>query len=164
MKLLAFISFIIILASCNPVSKAIKTLDKNPEAAAIFCATRFPAKDSIIKGDTIIKTDTVENILVDTVQILCPPNGTETIKIKAACPPSKTIYINTHTSDTIIRRDRAAETVLSNALTASQTLVTKLQGQYEDMKDKRDKWRLYFFILLGSVGVYVLLKLKRILP
>lgn len=152
------------LYSCNPISKAVKTFNANPEQAALYCALTFPVRDSIIKGDTILKTDTVTNESVEYIQVECPPNSPDTIKITKPCPPGKTIYQTKVVTDTVIRRDFAKETVLSNSLTDCQTTVTKVQKQYEDMKDKRDKWRLWFWILVGAAGAYTLLKIKRIIP
>lgn len=154
----------IFLYSCNPVKKAVNTFDKYPNAAALYCSIKFPAKDSTIKGDTVTKTDTIVNVITDSVSVDCPPDQPKIITITKACPPGKTITVTKVVTDTIIRRDIAKETVLSNSLTESQTTVTKLQGKYEGMKDKRDRWRLWFWILLGAAGAYTALKIKRIIP
>lgn len=103
------------------------------------------------------------NVITDSITVDCPPNSIDTIRITKPCPPGKTVYQTKIVTDTVIRRDFAKETVLSNALTKSQTTITKVQGQYEDMKDKRDKWRLWFWILLGAIGAYTALKIKRII-
>lgn len=153
-----------LIFSCNPVSKAVKTFNANPTQAALYCALTFPVKDTTIKGDTITKTDTVINVVTDSVTVNCPPNSIDTIRVTKPCPPGKTVYQTKIVTDTVIRRDFAKETVLSNALTASQITVTKVQGQYEDMKDKRDKWRLWFWIALGAIGAYTILKVKRLIP
>lgn len=158
--LIAAISFY----SCNPVSKAVKTFNANPVQAALYCALTFPVKDSIIRGDTVIKIDTLVNIIGDTVSVDCPPNATDTITIKKPCPPGRTIYQTKVVTDTVIRRDFAKETVLSNSLTDCQTTVTKVQKEYEEMKDNRDKWRLWFWIAVGAIGAYTILKIKRLIP
>jgi hypothetical protein len=44
---------IYILASCTTANKAISYMDRHPETASNYCATRFPVRDSIIKGDTV---------------------------------------------------------------------------------------------------------------
>jgi hypothetical protein len=163
-KQIILYSVTILIISCNPISKAVKTFNANPEQAALYCAVTFPVKDSIIKGDTVVINDTVTNTIVDSVKVDCPPNSEKVITITKACPPGKTITVTKVITDTVIRRDIAKETVLSNALTESQTTVTKVQGQYEAMKDKRDKWRLWFWILLGAAGAYTFLKIKRIIP
>ena len=67
-----YILIILLFASCNPLKKAQQTFDANKPAAAEYCADRFPVKDSLIKGDTLVTTDTVyfkeyENVItVDT--------------------------------------------------------------------------------------------------
>ncbi len=152
------------LFACNPVKKAIKTMDEHPAQAALFCASRFPAKDSLIKGDTVTVRDTITSKETEIVTVDCPPNQKDTVRISKACPPGKTIYVTNTIRDTIVRVDKAKEKVLENNLTACQTTVTKVQGDYEDMKDKRDKWRLWFWIMVGAAGVYVVLKVKKILP
>jgi hypothetical protein len=159
-----YLLIILLFASCNPLKKAQQTFDANKPAAAEYCADRFPVKDSLIKGDTLVTTDTVyfkeyENVVtVDTFRTM-PITNTRYI--------TKTIRI----TDTIIRRDNAREQVLEARLKNTQqvlennnTVLEKWRSDYYGMKDKRDKWRIRFFILLGLTIAYVGLRVKKLIP
>ncbi len=161
-----YLLIILLFASCNPLKKAQQTFDANKPAAAEYCADRFPVKDSLIKGDTLITTDTLyikeyENIVtVDTVPMPLP-SVTHTRYI------TKTIRI----TDTVIRRDNAMEQVLANQVRHCNDLQielidknTRLSEQVDEMKSKRDKWRVRFFILLGLTIAYAGLRFKKLIP
>ena len=156
--------FIYMLFGCNPLKKAQQTFDANKPAAAEYCADRFPVKDSLIKGDTLVTTDTVyfkeyENVItVDTFRT-APITNTRII--------TKTIRI----VDTVIRRDNAREQVLANQVRQCNDLQielvnknTRLSEQVDEIKGKRDKWRIRFFILLGLTIAYVGLRVKKLIP
>ena len=159
-----YLIIILLFASCNPLKKAQQTFDANKPAAAEYCADRFPVKDSLIKGDTLVTTDTVyfkeyENVItVDTFRT-APVTNTRYI--------TKTIRI----TDTVIRRDNAREQVLANQVRQCNDLQielvnknTRLSEQADEMKGKRDKWRIRFFILLGLTIAYVGLRVKKLIP
>lgn len=161
-----YILIILLFASCNPLKKAQQTFDENKPAAAEYCADRFPVKDSLIKGDTLVTVDTLyvkeyENIVtVDTIPMPLPA-VTHTRYI------TKTIRI----VDTVIRRDNAREQVLANQARQCNDLQielinknTRLSEQVDEMKGKRDKWRIRFFILLGLTIVYAGLRVKKLIP
>jgi hypothetical protein len=44
---------VLILTSCTTANKAVSFMDRHPETASNYCATRYPPRDSIVKGDTI---------------------------------------------------------------------------------------------------------------
>lgn len=44
---------ILMLTSCTTANKAISYMDRHPETASNYCATRYPPRDSIVKGDTV---------------------------------------------------------------------------------------------------------------
>ena len=161
-----YLLIILLFASCNPLKKAQQTFDANKPAAAEYCADRFPVKDSLIKGDTLVTTDTLyvreydHRVTVDTVLLpTMPITNTRYI--------TKTIRI----TDTVIRRDNAREQVLANQIRQCNDVQielidknTRLSEQVDEMKSKRDKWRLRFFILLGLTIAYVGLRIKKLIP
>lgn len=161
---IAFIAIIFLIGafSCNPLKKAQQTFDANKPAAAEYCADRFPVKDSLIKGDTLVTTDTLYVKEYDTI--------VDTIKLKSYYPTkyiTKTIRI----TDTVIRRDNAREQVLANQVRQCNDVQielieknTRLSEQVDEMKGKRDKWRTRFFILLGLTIAYVGLRVKKLIP
>lgn len=154
-----------VFTRCSPVKKAIETFDKHPDAAAEYCADRFPVKDSLIKGDTVTTIDTSYEMLfiTDTVRTL------DTVRITITKPVTvtKTRII----TDTVIRENTARVTALNNQVEACQVTVndrdariTRLQADYDGMKAKRNKWRLWLWIAVGAVGAYTALKIKKLIP
>lgn len=161
MRYLLFISIAFI--SCNPVKKAIKTFNENPEAAAAYCADKFPVEDIRVITDTIEKTDTL--IEGKFIEIPC-----DTVTLTAVCPPSKVITRTIRITDTIIKRDQAKEITLQNTVgqrdkTIGEQAVTinRIQGELDKMKEKRNWWRIVALILAGVLGLGIFLRIKRII-
>lgn len=158
-----YIIILLLLASCNPLKKAVKTFDDNPAAAALYCATNFPAKDSLIPGDTIVKTDTLtEGVFIE---VPC-----DTVKIRVECPPTRTITKTVHVTDTIVRVDHAKEVSLQatvsqrdNTIGEQAKTINRKQTDLDDMKGKRNWWRIVALILAGVLGLATFLKIKRII-
>lgn len=152
------IYFIIVfgVTSCTTERKAIKYLDKHPLVAADYCASKYPVVPTYIKGKDSIIEKTVE---VKGDSIPCPPNEKgEVIKVK--CPDAKLVYQNVYRTDTITKENTAK-------LSALQIRYNDLDKQHAIQSDKlirANKWRAWFFVLAVLVGVYVVLKLRRILP
>lgn len=168
MKPLYFLIMISALYACNPAKKATDYMRAHPEVNAPVCADQFPVKDSLIKGDTVYRTDTLETfeVLYDTV--LAEPNGAvDTVRI------TKTkIITNTRTiTDTVIRENTARVSQLNNSLVVANTLVAAKNAEieewkkdYSDMKASRNKFRLWFWIACGAIGMFAFMKLRKILP
>lgn len=161
-KLLAIV---LLFCSCNAVKKAVKTFDDNPPAAALYCADRFPVRDTVIKGDTVTTTDTVTNMLFfsDTTKVL------DTIRITITKPV--TITRTRTVIDTIVRENTARVAVMQNQVAACHETVgkrdaeiTKLKADYNSMKGKRDRWRWLFWLMVGAAGAYVFLKIRKLIP
>lgn len=161
MKYLLLIS--VVFLSCNPVKKAIKTFNENPEAAAQYCSEHFPVEDIRIITDTVEKIDTV----VEGKFIVVP---CDTVTLTATCPPTKVINRTITIHDTIIKRDQAKEITLVNTVnqrdkTIGEQAVTinRVQGEFDDMKDKRNWWRIACIITWVVMGGGIILKLKKII-
>lgn len=165
--LIILLGLAIMLFSCNPLKKAVKTFDENPNVAALYCSVNFPAKDSLIKGDTVVLLDTLET-QGPVIEVQVPG---DTVKIKGQCPPVKVITKFSRVTDTIIRIDHAKEIVMAGEIQKRDKTIgerdseiTELKGELKAMKGKRDKWRLWVWILVGAAGAYTFLKIKKILP
>lgn len=138
---------------------------EHPEVNAPICADQFPVRDSLIKGDTITTTDTLEvfDIRTDTVRSL------DTITITRYKTNTVT---NTRTiRDTIIRENTArvaAQAGIINEKDATinkrDLRITELTASLDDMQGKRNKWRLWFWIALGAIGAYTFLKIRKLIP
>ena len=163
--MLAVCAFVLIsLGGCMTAEKAtayLKKKDKLDDA----CAENYPVKDSIIKGDTVVTTDTLTEfeIYIDTTVVK------DTVYITRMMP-SKIITKTIRLTDTVIRRDNARENVLQDQVRDCTDLQlqliaknTALEEKVSDMTAKRNKWRLWFWILVGAIGTLTVLRLKKII-
>jgi hypothetical protein len=158
-----YLLILLVFVSCNPLKKAIKTFDANPGAAAQYCAEHFPARDSIILGDTVTITDTItEGIMIE---VPC-----DTVTLTAICPPAKVITKIKTVIDTVIRIDQAKvlaslHTIAERDKTIGEQAVTinRIQADFDKMKDKRNWWRMVALILAVVLGLGIFLQIKRII-
>lgn len=155
-----YLVLLVIFGSCATQRKAEKFYDKHPEKLAEKCATEFPVKDSIIKGDSVILFDTLWETFTDT--LISEPQVVTEIKTVPKIV-TKTVVVR----DTIIRENTAKVSVLGSQIAklneANQALNTKtheLTGERDTFKHERNKWKLRFFLLLFGVGLAYALKVK----
>lgn len=152
-NLLILMIVCILISGCRTTEKKAKGWAyDNKDKLAEWCADCFPVKPSeviqgetvYLPGDTLIKKDTV------TRQADCPDGS------KADCPPceDKIIRIPMLRVDTLKIRDTAYEAVLTNER-------DKYREELNKMTESRDKYRKWFWILVGVVGVYVLIRIKK---
>ena len=77
-------------------------------------------------------------------------------KISSECKPKSTIVTKTIT-DTIVIENPALKSniyILDKQVKDLQSQNQKLQDKFSEMKDKRDYWRVRFFVLLGVIILY----------
>ena len=164
MKYLVIITLTILFAGCATQRKAEKFYKKNPVELAKKCATEFPVRDSLIKGDTIINYDTLWGLEYRTDTLISEPKiitETKTVTV----PKLVTKYVTVR--DTIVRENTAKVAALNyanrelselNAKT-SQKLV-QVSAERDTFKHERNKWKLRFFLLLFGVGLLYAAKVK----
>lgn len=134
----------VILASCTTTRKAARHFDEHPDKAAEYCATRFPARDTIIKGDTVTVTDVIFTN-PDTVLVECTPDTV--VRYKAAvCPPGRIERVTVHVTDTIVRVDMAQ-------LRASQAREDKLREELDAVAAERDSLAEFKRSMRGKVHI-----------
>lgn len=164
MKYILYIACLFV--SCNPVKKAIQTMDEHKPAAALYCADRFPVHDSVIvkdsvrydttylPGDSIIFTrpDSIGGISIDT-----------TIPYKKICPPLKIITKTVYHDSLIIRKDIASETALTYSVKQKDLKILELTDAYEEMKGGRGWWRIACLITWGLLGLGLAVKLRKLI-
>ena len=155
----------ILFASCMTPQKATDYLKKKDKLDDV-CAENFPVKDTFIVGDTVIDTDTLETfeVYTDTTTLRDTVYITRTL-------PGKTITKTITRTDTIRRRDFAYENVLADQVRQCTDLQlqlidknTKLTEQVEDWKGKARKRNWIILILIGAIGAYTFLKIKKLIP
>lgn len=139
------------MVGCNPerkIQKAIQTL-KDADRLDDACAENFPVIDSIIKGDTIVKYDTLwgeGEVKTDTVETK------DTVYITKILP-SKTITKTVTIKDTIIRRDFAYENVLKDEIRDKDKLIAENISTIKLISADRDKFkgrsRKYLWLIIA---------------
>ena len=158
---------LVILSSCATQKKAEKFYDKHPEKLAEKCATTYPVKDSIIKGDSVILFDTLWETFTDT--LISEPQVVTEIK---TVPKIVTKWVTIR--DTIIRENTARVAVLGSQIAklneANRNLVesnadlsqklVRISDERDTFKHERNKWRLRFFLLLFGVTILYGFKVK----
>lgn len=164
----AIILTIIAFNACNPskkLHKAIDELNKHPIESAKYCADKYPVKDSIVKGDTITVTDTLWGIVTDTVTDVY--NDTVFVTKFQDRVINKTRTIR----DTIYRENTAKVQQLSLQIANCEQKYQKLFLDYEqavrqgfEYKKQRNKMRLWFWILVGAIGGYTFLRVRKLIP
>lgn len=156
------ILLLLLLTSCVTPKKAVNVLSrpKNDPVAAEFCATKYPVKDSIIKGDSVVRFDTLWETYTDT--LISEPQVIIETKI---VPKTVTKWVTIR--DTIVRENTAKISVLNSQIAklneANRVLSEKthqLSQERDTFKHERNKWKLRFFMLLFGVGLVYAAKVK----
>lgn len=154
--------FLLLLSSCVTPKKAVDVLSrpKNELVAAEFCALKYHVKDSIIKGDSVIRFDTLWETFTDT--LISEPQ----VIIETKLVP-KTVTKTVVVRDTIIRENTAKVSVLGSQIEnlkgvnlKQSEMIGNLTTERDDFKKARDKWKLRFFLLLFGVGLAYAAKVK----
>jgi hypothetical protein len=163
------ILLLLLLTSCVTPKKAVDVLSrpKNEPVAAEFCATKYPVKDSIIKGDSVVRFDTLWETFTDT--LISEPQVIIETKL---VPKTVTKWVTIR--DTIIRENTARVAVLGSQIAklneANRNLVelnadlsqklVRISDERDTFKHERNKWKLRFFLLLFGFGLAYALKVK----
>ena len=165
-----YILLAFILSGCYGLQKAKiqhgKAVSTFPEIGAEYCAITFPAKDSIIKGDSVLSFDTVY-VGGETVFDTVVTKGDTVRIVKTVTQPAKVVTKTVAIHDTIIRVDRAAVELCAierrNAI-ANETAERTRADKWE----QRAKTRFWInlgliFLIVGYVGanVYKSVTLKK---
>lgn len=157
-----YLLILLIFTGCMTPKKAVDVLSrpKNEPVLAELCSTRFPVKDSIIKGDSVIRYDTLWGLVTDT--LISEPQVIIETKI---VPKTVTKWVTIR--DTIVRENTAKVSVLNSKIAKSARdirnlteLTHELTQQRDGYKSERNKWKLRFFLLLGIFGLIYAAKVK----
>ena len=157
-----YLVLLVILGACTTPRKAVDVLSrpKNEPQAAEFCATKYPVKDSIIKGDSVIRFDTLWETYTDT--LISEPQVIIETKI---VPKTVTKWVTIR--DTIVRENTAKISVLNSQNAKSAAVIRNLTEKTHELTQERDtfkhernKWKLRFFLLLGIFGLLYAAKVK----
>jgi len=159
----------LILSGCFTPKKAVDVLSrpKNEPVAAEFCANKYPVRDSIIKGDSVVRFDTLWETYTDT--LISEPQVVIETKI---IPKTVTKWVTIR--DTIIRENTARVAVLGSQIAKlnednrklsekNAELLQKLvqvSAERDTFKHERNKWKFRFFLLLFGVGLAYAAKVK----
>ncbi len=157
--LISVIVGLILLNSCNPVKRVLKDSAKMQVVFDKGVELGWCVNDSIFTSDT--------TILLDTLHVV--ESTTDTLKVDSIIYITKTDYktiTKTVTiKDTAIVEDFKRIDLLQKQLIKQDGKIIELDNKVKqaneetkDARQSRNKWRLYFFILLGIIGVYLFRK------
>ncbi len=145
------------LFGCATQKKAEKYYKKHPVELAKECSEKFPVRDSLIAGDSVFVYDTLWGIETYTDTLISEPQViTEVKTVTVPKVITKTVTVR----DTLVRENTAKVYVLNNENAKLTKEKEKLSESLTEMTDARDYWRTRFFILLGLVVLYTLIKFR----
>lgn len=161
--LLAVLALLVL--SCNPVKQVTKSEKKTQKVVDFYLKGYKPSTLPVsiyVKGDTVVIRDTTAVLQI----------GIDTVTVK------DTVYITKTTTklNTVIKKVTDTVKVTDRLCEARLLAATKLvQDQSYNVKDaeteakavrvERNKWRLYFWLLVVALGVmtsaFLYVKLKK---
>lgn len=159
MKYLVIVILSILFAGCITPKKAVDVLSrpKNEPVLSELCSTRFPIKETYIKGDSVVKYDTLWGLVTDTIvpdpQVLV---YRDTVKVPKLV--TKTVTIR----DTVVKENTAKVSFLNSQIAKLFDLNrnlseknTELTQQRDEYKSQRNKARLINWILYVVIGLSI---------
>lgn len=164
--LLAIGMFILIagcLQSCVTVEKKIRKAQgvayQYPERFADFCAKAYPVVPQYIKGkDSVIE----KTITVKGDSIPCPPNEKgEVVRVK--CPDAKIVYNDRWRVDTVVKENTAKLEALKQSKSEVDNELAETKKKLAEVTESRKNWRLFGWIVLGSVAIVILFRIYRLI-
>ncbi len=160
--LISVIVGLILLNSCNPVKQVLKDSAKMQVVFDKGVELGWCVNDSIFTSDTTVLLDTLH--LVETSTDTVTVNDTVRITKTEYKTITKTVTIK----DTAIIEDFKRIDLLQKRLIKQDGQLIEKNDQLEkskallkQAKKDRNKWILWFFIVLGIIGVYLFRKPLR---
>lgn len=164
MRLILFILIVGLFPGCYGLSKAKKGFSRAvityPEIAADYCARTYPAKDSLIKGDSVVTYDTLwaaGEVHFDTVYSL----RKDTVFITRFLP-GQVIRETVRVTDTIYQENTAA---LDLCNIERRAAILAADRDHKEMLLWKARAKKRFWIILGmgaviALGVFGFLRKK----
>lgn len=160
----ALLPLLLLFAACNPVNRVLKD-EKKTQAVVASYVKGWVGSD--IKIDTVFTPgDTLQTLLInyDTVRVRDTMARVDTVKI------TKTQTVYKYKTDTL--RITMPDIGCQNALRVAQKLaqdqgfgIKNAEADKKAMKVERNKWRLYFWLLIAAIclatGAFLYVKLKK---
>lgn len=161
------LGLIVLFSSCNPVKKVLNDKSKMREVWQKGALAGWCVNDSIFTSDTTIVLDTLYSVdyKSDTVTV----NDIKYIEKILYKTIDKKIIIR----DTVVVTDNSRIELQSQLIDQQKKEIKQIgdnlkksEAETKDRKRERNKWRLYFFLLLAGITAWFLRKpiLKLIKP
>lgn len=143
------ITWCFLFSGCISEKRAINYMLTHENVLSELCASKYPIKETYIKGktDTITKLDTT---IIPGPTIPCPENK------EVKCPDNKIIYKKIYIDrvDTIKAPDLAKIHVLENKLASKSYDLSEANKKLENERISKDRWRNGCLILFG-IGIII---------
>lgn len=143
------IVLLLLLIACNPVKQVLRDREKFDEVAKEVIKAGYCANDTIIvtKSDTLVTTDTVNNIYIDTEY------RNDTVYL--------TKNIRSIATKKIIIRDTIKKVVVDNArINVLEADKAALRMDLESWKDKAQDRLSWLILAAVIIGLWVFFKIK----
>jgi len=163
--IIAFILAIIVISfsSCYNQKKATAQFSKAainyPIIPAEYCAVTFPPKEKLIKGDSVLVTDTLymaDGVVTDTL------TTKDTVYITKTEVKTKVVTNTITRTDTIRQTDQAQVKAITIKRDEIQSLLVKKTNEYDKVKKNRDWWRIVAICCMAVIGLGLLFKLRSV--
>jgi hypothetical protein len=143
--------FVLLSVGCYNQRKAqiavAKADSSYPQVTSKFCAEKFPVIEKIVKGDSVIVTDTLwdEGVVINDTTVI-----KDTVRIIKTIPKVITITNTVHVTDTIYSENKAAlkacEINRDNAI--SLAVDKTAESNLWKMKAKKRGWIMWILIAI----------------
>jgi len=131
----AAILLMALVLSCNVQQKAINTFNKHPELSSLYCAEKYPVKDTVIIRKDSISFDTLvlENMVIDTIHSVYNDTVFQTV---TKTLPAKTITKTITQVKEVIRENTARVKQLELSLQACDLVNNDLSKEVKTQTDR----------------------------
>lgn len=161
MKILIILC-LVLLTGCYNQRKATvqhgKAVATFPIIGADYCARTYPARDSLIKGDTVLNFDTIYvagETYLDTVRIGDTIRITRTVQL-----PGTIIKERYYIHDTVIKVNTAAVDQCAILRDQAINIATDKTKEAAKLKKSSNKWRMIAIGLMIVVGLGLFFKAR----
>lgn len=167
-KLLLHTLPLLLLIGCGSLEKkhykAVKFFNENETLAAEYCSGKFPSQTEYIKGEEIVKIDTVPKLVpyqVDCDSLVNANKGTDKPNVFNGVVSVPCEQRTIRVTDTLKTPDLARERVLNDKINNCNADNVLLKKENEELKKELKNSKIYNWVLGGLCGIFIIILIKR---